>query len=36
MFDHFIYSIIGTGIFFILAVVFFVAVLIGNRIWWWI
>jgi hypothetical protein len=36
MLDYFFYSIIGTGIFVALAVVFFIAVLIGNRIWSWI
>jgi hypothetical protein len=36
MFDHLVYSIIGAGIFFVLAIVFFVAVLIGNRVWSWI
>jgi hypothetical protein len=36
MLDYFFYSIIGTGIFVALAVVFFIAVLIGNRMWWWL
>jgi len=36
MFDHFVYTIICTGIFFVLSVAFFIAVLVGNRVWWWI
>jgi len=36
MFDNFFYSIIGASIFFVLGVVFFIAVLIGNRFWLWI